>query len=256
MTVVRTALVFCFLLGSMALSADPRVSNGLDPETSQAIEASHQCVMEYGRLCAGYASRPGVQVRRAPRKDAPVIAGGRIYDRGELILLLEPRPTQERPDWVRVETVVNQERAAIGWLPRTDVILEADLRKVIGCWPISGISWHQIEAGETPEKDVHLRFTPEGEVFELGIGDEPVPTTHGVYYAQGIFRIRDESEYGLDYDIIGLLFPQEHRAELHLDLGMLLDPPYTMVDREKLSGCKAIPVLDLKAPRITKRKRY
>lgn len=242
--IARTALAFFLLLGSMALSADPRVSSGPDPETLQAIEASHQCAMEYGRLCGGYASRSGVQARRAPRKDAPVIAGGRIYDRGKLILLLEPRPPKERPDWVRVETVVNQDRAVIGWLPRTDVVLAADFRKVIGCWPISGISWHQIEAGETPEMDVHLRFTTEGEVFELGVGDEPVPTTHGVYYAQGIFHIRDESEYKLDYDIVGLLFPEEHRAELHRDLGMFLDPPYTMVDREKLSGCKVIPVVD------------
>lgn len=251
---VGKVFAFFFLTGSLASSAAAQAPGASNPETLKAIEAFHLCTMEYGSWCRGYASRSGVQVRRAPRKDAPVIAGGHIYDRGELILLLEPRPARERPDWVRVETLVNRERAVIGWLPRTDVVLEADLRRVIGCWPVSSINWHQVEAGEVPEQDIRLRFTPEGQVFELGIGDEPLSTTYAIYYGQGIFRIRDLSEYGLDYDIIGLLFPDEHRVELHSDLGEFLDPPYTMVDRKELSGCKDIPVLKPKPPRITKKK--
>ncbi len=251
---VCKVLAFLLLMGpfvSSAANETPRAFNG---ESEDAIEAYNECTRKYDRLCQGYASKTGVRARRAPQNDAPVIDGSVVYDRGDLILLLNPRPVPGWAEWVRVQVPINEAGATIGWMHHADVVLEADLRQVIGCWPVASINWHQEEAGEVPEKDIRLRFTPEGQVFELGIGDEPVPTTHAIYYARGIFRIRDLSEYGLDYDIIGLLFPDEHRVELHSDLGEFLDPPYTMVDRKKLSGCKDVPVLKPKPPRITKKK--
>ncbi len=252
--IIRKIFVSVFLIGSLAAINTAQTSGIPDPKTLEAIEAFHKCTAKYGSFCRGYASRSGVQARHAPRKDAPTIKGGHVYDHGEMILLLEPRPIPERSGWIRVEALVDGERAVTGWLPRTDLVLEADLRQVIGCWPVSSINWHQEEAGEVPETDIRLRFTPEGQVFELGVGDEPVPTSHAIYYAKGIFRIRDQSEYSFDYDVIGLLFPEKHRIELHLDLGEFLDPPYTMFDREKLSGCKVIPVLKQEASSITKKK--
>jgi len=133
-------------------------------------------------------------------------------------------------------------------------VLVTDFRRVIDCWPVAGINWHQSEAGDVPEKDIRLRFTMKGEVRELGLGDKPLTTYYAIYYARGIFRIWDPSDDNSDFNVIGMLFPETHRVELHLDLGRFLKPAYTMVDRKRLAGCKEIPLLDSKPMRLEKRR--
>jgi hypothetical protein len=222
-------------------------------QVSEAAMAAHaQCTIDYApRWCIGYVVVPELQVLDKPGRGARPV--GEPYRPLDSILVVEPIP--RTPGWVKVKTLARPDRAVLGWVPRDQVALVTDFRKVIGCWPVAAINWHQAEAGDVPEQEFRLRFTEKGQVRELNAEGRPVAMNHAVYYSRGVFVIWSLLDDTDDLQARGMLHPGRQQPELRLELGRFLEPAYTMVDSANLSGCKDVPLVDAKPPVLKKPRR-
>lgn len=160
---------------------------------------------------------------------------------------MEPASKLDKAEWVPVYMAVAgpkgpYTRVITAYVPRSQVILDTDLRKVTGCWPVKYALVPEESAGEWEQHGVW--FTAEG------LARGPEGRDHGtqhIYYAEGVFTVRHEKYnnlhlYGhatLDYanrrvKYMGTVSLEEHSRP----------PGIEWFSPEELKGCTQIPSLD------------
>lgn len=211
--------------------------------------------------CAAYARSQGATVYVAPGAKTRVLER---VERGRYILLTETAKEADSSEWIRTYTVLDSPNPRykgetvthFGYVPRSQVILDTDFRRVTGCWPVKYLKDPQ--GGHD--------YYPGAVYFTMqGIGSYPHHPVSAVeygeqrtYYADGVFTVRHEKYsdrhlYGhgvLDYASRTVL----HAGTIPLKEGEQLQ----WFSPEEMKDCKQVPTVDLqsRAPNPTAFKRH
>lgn len=201
------------------------------------------------------------------------------------ILLTETAEETKEAEWIRTYTVLdNPDPTAkkktvtrFGYVPRSQVILDTDFRRVVGCWPVRYV--HNPEGGfEGSPTGAYFTLTGVGTAWNNGLMPAVDPEWDRVerdakkdygeqhtYYAEGVFTVRHEKYSNRHLYSHGTIdYPNKKTAtyagsqalksepepgpeeikrlkaqgELAWTPGVAWFPP------EALKGCKEIPTLD------------
>lgn len=231
-------------------------------EPGNALDKANACTGTYGfGVCAAVAKHSGATVYAEPNINSRVIVR---WKHGEGIGTLEPASKLDKAEWVPIGIAVAGpkgpfSRVITAYVPRSQVILYTDFRRVVGCWPLKAAG--RPEAWVDDIVPQYVWFTPAG----VATAWDPSATVdkdqklvretfarygeQRVYYADGVFLALPEKNldlrlyYGtIDYEKRTVRYAGTER----LDEGVQWFSP------GDLKGCKQIPITDDTPPPIPK----
>jgi hypothetical protein len=232
------------LLGAQtACSGENDLAGRPDPGSAYDLCSGRASTVE----CTAYARRQGAVIY--VKSDTK----GKVLDRadhGIYILLTESAKEADKAEWIRTYTVLDnpdpkakkKTKAYFGYVRRTDVILDTDFRKVVGCWPVKYALVAEEAAGD---------FEPHGVWFSTsGLARGPDGRDFGeqhTYYAEGVFTVRHPKYANLHLYGHGTI-DYEKRIAKYMGTVVLKEnesvPGVEWFTPADLKGCKAIPTID------------
>jgi hypothetical protein len=208
-----------------------------------ALDKAAQCEAMYNS-CGIYALRNGAAVYVRPDIRGRVVAR---LKHGEGLGTLEPASKLDKVEWVPVGIAIEgpkgpYTRVITAYVRRSDVILDTDFRKVVGCWPVKYALVAEEAAGD---------FEPHGVWFSTsGLVRGPDGRDFGeqhTYYAEGVFTVRHPKYANLHLYGHGTV-DYERRIAKYMGTVVLKEnesvPGVEWFTPADLKGCKAIPTID------------
>ncbi|SRR6266545_2200921 len=204
--------------------------------------AFEKCLDTYGSTaCWGKASRDGIALRRAPREDAEVLSRA-PFAYG--VALLDPFESKEYSGWL-MTMAIRDNHSEEAWVRRTDVILEWEFQRVVGCWPVASIDWNEEGAGDYGGGIFRPRFAPSGKLTAHKDDQGELHKRYAVYYAGGIFFLWNPRDAE---DRLGPTFTLDYPRRRVTASTPALKPRFSLFKDEALKGCAEIPKVDPAQP--------
>jgi hypothetical protein len=205
------------------------------------------CERQFGDgACTAYSRRTGVKVCSAPSSQSQVLE---LVQYGSGIALLDPASKTSTEAWLRTYALVlykekgeDKGRKFVGYVRRADVLLDTDLRRVTGCWPVKYIKDPSGGAdyypGETYFTIQGIASYPHHPVTIKEYGEQEV------YYAEGVFTVRHKQYSNLGYLGHAVLDYPNHTVKFSGTTTLQEPGQVEWRSPDELKGCKEIPTVD------------
>jgi len=218
-----------------------------DKSDAETTAIADKCgpIHGYG-TCAAFSGKSGATVHTKPSVTSKVLWRSEY---GEVLAMLEPafKSTKLHAVWIPVAIGIkgpdgNYSAEVRAYVPRSQVILDTDFRRVTGCWPVKyikdpagGVNYYP---GETYFSVNGVASYPHHPVTIKEYGEQEI------YYADGIFTVRHKQYSNRGYLGHAVLDYKHHTVKFAGTTPLQEPGQVQWHTPNDLKGCKDIPTVD------------
>jgi hypothetical protein len=228
-------LAVLWVLGCVGASAQERASD----------DDYIRCKLTYGLFaCDAYVRQDGAVLFAEANTSSPILRR-KIF--GQVLGMYEPASKSDNVKWIPVYIVVDgpdgpRTKAITTYVRRSEVILDTDFRRVVGCWPAKYVKdpdgGDDYYPGETYFTTKGIASYPHHPVTVREYGEQHT------YYAEGIFTVRHEKYSNRGYLGHATLDYASHTVKF-VGTTPLKEPEQVQwFSSDDLKGCKDFPTID------------